>query len=212
MRKGLLNSGSVSLQLMKWHRQVISSISKGSRNILIYNFIISPFDYQGRGISASTFALAHSGLASPLLLETPLTLTLTLSKGVLNSQLLSLIDVLLYGEIINEQESQLTATEEEERCKVGQRAIREWKTAKEPAKLSSDSENNNHTVYRYILSKIPGAGCRCSWRMCPKASTHHHPTFTTLQSSRTSFKPSSKASPVRATMSKRKEYSSKLIC
>src|SRR6218665_1935450 len=121
MRKGLLNSGSVSLQLMKWHRQVISSISKGSRNILIYNFIISPFDYQGRGISTSTFALAHSGLASPLLLETPL--TLTLSKGVLNSQLLSLIDVLLYGEIINEQESQLTATEEEERCKVGQRAI-----------------------------------------------------------------------------------------
>jgi len=37
---------------MAGHRQVTSHISKASHNILIYNFIITPFDFQGEGISA----------------------------------------------------------------------------------------------------------------------------------------------------------------
>jgi len=45
---------------MAGHRQVISRISKGSQNILIYNCIITTFDCQGDsqggGISASAFA------------------------------------------------------------------------------------------------------------------------------------------------------------
>ena len=50
-------------------RQVISRISKGSQNILIYNFIITTFDCQGRsqggGISARAFALARYGVTPP---------------------------------------------------------------------------------------------------------------------------------------------------
>src|SRR6218665_799766 len=52
--------------LMAGHRQVISGISKGSQNILIYNFSITTFDCQGRSISAKAFALACPGVASPL--------------------------------------------------------------------------------------------------------------------------------------------------
>src|SRR6218665_1047114 len=56
--------------LMAGHRQVISGISKGSQNILTYDFISITFDCQGgsksRGISARAFALAHTGLAPSL--------------------------------------------------------------------------------------------------------------------------------------------------
>jgi len=45
-------------------------ISKGSQNILIYNFIITTFDCQGGsqvgGISARAFSLARPGVAPPL--------------------------------------------------------------------------------------------------------------------------------------------------
>ena len=48
-------------------------ISKGSQNILRYNFIITTFDCpgasQGRGISAKAFALARPGVTSPLPLK-----------------------------------------------------------------------------------------------------------------------------------------------
>ena len=43
------------MQLMAGHRQVISRISKGSQNILIYNSIIATFDRQGGSISARAF-------------------------------------------------------------------------------------------------------------------------------------------------------------
>ena len=52
--------------LMAGHRQVTSHISKASHNILIYNFIITPFDFQGEGISARAFVLARPGVAPPL--------------------------------------------------------------------------------------------------------------------------------------------------
>ena len=64
------NSGGASTLLKAGHRQVISRISKGSQNILIYNFIITTFDCQGgsqgRGISARAFALVLPGVAPPL--------------------------------------------------------------------------------------------------------------------------------------------------
>ena len=51
-------------------RQAINHISKGSQNILIYNFIVTTFDCQGGsqgvGISARAFALTRPGVASPL--------------------------------------------------------------------------------------------------------------------------------------------------
>ena len=40
-------SGGASPLLMAGHRQVISRISKGSQNILVYDFIINTFDCQG---------------------------------------------------------------------------------------------------------------------------------------------------------------------
>jgi len=64
--EGDILSGGTSLLLMAGNRQVISHISKGSRNILIYNFIITTFDCQGGGISVRTFALAHPGVTPPL--------------------------------------------------------------------------------------------------------------------------------------------------
>jgi len=54
---------------MPGDRQVISRISKGNQNILIYNFIYTTFDgmgSQGGGISARAFALARPGVAPPL--------------------------------------------------------------------------------------------------------------------------------------------------
>jgi len=51
---------------MAGHKQVISRISKGNQNILIYNFIITTFDCQGEGISARAFALASPGVPQPL--------------------------------------------------------------------------------------------------------------------------------------------------
>jgi len=59
--------------LMAGHRYiyVISCISKGSQNILIYNFIITTFGCQGGsqggGISDRAFALARPGVAPPLI-------------------------------------------------------------------------------------------------------------------------------------------------
>src|SRR6218665_53728 len=53
---------------MAGHRQVISCISKGSQNILIYNFIVTTFDCQGGGISAKAFTLARLSVAPPLLI------------------------------------------------------------------------------------------------------------------------------------------------
>ena len=53
--KSSTSSGGASPLLVAGHRQVISHISKGIKNIVIYNFIIT-FDCQGGGISA-TFAL-----------------------------------------------------------------------------------------------------------------------------------------------------------
>jgi len=54
------------------HRQVISGISKGTQNILIFNLIITTFDCQGDsqggGISARAFALTRPGVAPPLFL------------------------------------------------------------------------------------------------------------------------------------------------
>jgi len=58
--------------LLAGHTQVISRISKGSQNILIYmyKFIITTFDHQGDsqggGISAREFALARNGVVPPL--------------------------------------------------------------------------------------------------------------------------------------------------
>src|SRR6218665_1910372 len=56
--------------LMAGRSQVISGISKGSENILINNFIITTFDWQGGsqggGISATVFSLARPGVAPPL--------------------------------------------------------------------------------------------------------------------------------------------------
>src|SRR6218665_2687796 len=56
--------------LMAGHRQVISGISKGSQNILIYNFIITTFGCQGGSqggsISARAFSRARPGVALPL--------------------------------------------------------------------------------------------------------------------------------------------------
>src|SRR6218665_733060 len=55
---------------MAGHRQVISRISKGSKNILIYNFIITTFDCkggsQGGGTCISANALARPGVVPPL--------------------------------------------------------------------------------------------------------------------------------------------------
>ena len=58
------NSGIGRALFVAGHRQVISRISKGSQNILtcMYNFIITPFDCQGRGI----FALARPDVEPPL--------------------------------------------------------------------------------------------------------------------------------------------------
>jgi len=50
-------SGDASPLLMAGPRQVVSRNSKGSKNILMYNFIIITFDCQGGGISARAFAL-----------------------------------------------------------------------------------------------------------------------------------------------------------
>src|SRR6218665_2719428 len=65
----LFDPGASTL-LMAGQRQVISGISKGSENILICNFIITTFDFQGGnqggGISARAFALARPGVAPPL--------------------------------------------------------------------------------------------------------------------------------------------------
>jgi len=44
------SSSGASPMLIAGHRQVITRISKGSQNILIYNFIITTFDYQGGGM------------------------------------------------------------------------------------------------------------------------------------------------------------------
>jgi len=60
------SSGGASPLLMAGHRQVISRISRGSQNILIYNFIITTFGSQSGGISARALALACSGVAPPL--------------------------------------------------------------------------------------------------------------------------------------------------
>jgi len=77
---------------MAGHRQVISRINKGSQNIFIYNFIITTFDCQGnsqgKGISARPFALACSGVASPL--------TITRKKQESTSQLLGHINTLCH--------------------------------------------------------------------------------------------------------------------
>src|SRR6218665_2322098 len=60
-------SGGASPLLMAGHKQVISRISTGSPNILIYNFIITTVDCQGGsqsgGISASAFGLARPGVS-----------------------------------------------------------------------------------------------------------------------------------------------------
>src|SRR6218665_3751145 len=67
----LVISGGASPVFMAGHRQVISRISKGSKNICIYNFIITTFvcqgGSQGRGISARAFTLAPPGVALPVL-------------------------------------------------------------------------------------------------------------------------------------------------
>jgi len=63
---GSKSSGGVSPLLMAGHRQVISRISKGRRNVVIYNFITTTFDCQGGGISARANALARSGVAPQL--------------------------------------------------------------------------------------------------------------------------------------------------
>jgi len=65
-------SGDASPLLMAGHRQVINRISKGSQDILIYNFILTTFDCQGGSlqggdISARAFALARPDVAPPLL-------------------------------------------------------------------------------------------------------------------------------------------------
>ena len=64
-------SGGASPMLMAGHRHVISRISKGSQNILIYIFMITTVDCQvgsqGGGISARAFAPARPGVAPPLL-------------------------------------------------------------------------------------------------------------------------------------------------
>jgi len=68
----MLISGGASPLLMTGHRQVISYISKGSQNILIYNFIITSFDCQGGShggsISARAFYLARPSVQLPLML------------------------------------------------------------------------------------------------------------------------------------------------
>ena len=55
---------------MAGRRQGISGISKGSQNILIYNFIITTFGCQGGSqggsISARAFSRARPGVALPL--------------------------------------------------------------------------------------------------------------------------------------------------
>lgn len=57
---------------MAGHRQVISHISKGCQNILMYNFTTTTFDCkgnsQGDDISARAIALAHPDVAPPLVL------------------------------------------------------------------------------------------------------------------------------------------------
>ena len=60
------DSGGTSPLLMAGRRQVINRISKDSQNILIFNFIITTFDSQGRGISARAFLLARLAVAPPL--------------------------------------------------------------------------------------------------------------------------------------------------
>ena len=60
-------SGGASPLFMTGHRQVISRISKGSQNTLLYHFIITTFDCQDGGISARAFALARPGAAPPLI-------------------------------------------------------------------------------------------------------------------------------------------------
>ena len=61
-----LTSGIASPQ----HRQVMNCISKGSKNILTYNFIVTTFDCpggsQGGGISARAFALARPDVVPTL--------------------------------------------------------------------------------------------------------------------------------------------------
>ena len=67
----LESRGGASPLLMAGRRQVISRISKGSQNLLIYNFIVATFDCQGgrqsKGISGSAFALARPVVVPPLL-------------------------------------------------------------------------------------------------------------------------------------------------
>src|SRR6218665_1180211 len=65
---GGTHSGGASPLLMAGRRQVISCISKGRKNILIYNFIISAFDCRSQDgcISVRAFALACPGVAPPL--------------------------------------------------------------------------------------------------------------------------------------------------
>src|SRR6218665_402063 len=61
-----LGSGGASPLAFSGHRQVTNRISKGSQNILIYNFIITTVVCQGGGISARANALAHAGVAPTL--------------------------------------------------------------------------------------------------------------------------------------------------
>ena len=65
----VINSGSACPLLMARHRQVVSRISKGSQNILIYNFIITTFDCQDGGISARAFSLPRPGVAPALVIN-----------------------------------------------------------------------------------------------------------------------------------------------
>ena len=60
-------SGGASPLLAARHRQVISRISKGSQNILKYNFIITTFDCQGEGMYASANALELPGVVATLI-------------------------------------------------------------------------------------------------------------------------------------------------
>src|SRR6218665_422672 len=58
-RSGHMASGGASPLLVAVNRQVISFISKGSQNILMYN-IITTFDCSGGSISARAFSLVWS--------------------------------------------------------------------------------------------------------------------------------------------------------
>lgn len=60
-------SGGASALLMAGPTQVISSINKNSKNLLIYNFLITSFDCQGGGIAANECPLARPGVTHSLL-------------------------------------------------------------------------------------------------------------------------------------------------